>query len=178
MQAELPPTKAIQRLADVMSARRYEATAFEMDCWVAIIERVPERQFLAFLSHHYQTSPYAPQPSDATKFLDVAASPDAAFLILHQAVRTVGPYVVPNITEPVLVEAIHLFGGWASVNELMPAPSESFQMRSFRERFDACFNAAIAHVRINAVPLSGPLHALHHATPSPTLAIERASRES
>lgn len=150
----------LQALEDVMSARRYEMTTFEADAWMRIIQAVPRANFLAFLSHHYATSPYAPQPSDATKHLDLSINPDVAFNRLAALVGSVGPYSVPQLDDPILVTAIQLLGGWSAVNEQLPDVSQTHAMRAYRERFDACFNTAITKVRIEGAKPSGGLKAI------------------
>lgn len=146
-------------LKEVLSAYRYEATQFEAEVWLNIISAVPRDRFIAFLQHHYQTSPYAPKPADATKYLDTAINPDMAFQRLTMAVSSVGPWAVPDV-DPILRQAIHLLGGWSAVNDQMPDVSEIHAMRGFRERFNACFNTAIAQIRIEHIESPEPLKAL------------------
>ena len=153
-------SEQLQALTDVMSARRYEMTTFEADAWMRVIKAVPRANFLAFMSHHYATSPYAPQPSDATKHLDLSINPDVAFNRLAALVGSVGPYSAPQLEDPILVTAIQLLGGWSAVNEQLPDVSQSHAMRAYRERFDACFNTAITKVRIEGVRPSDGLKAI------------------
>jgi hypothetical protein len=136
-------------LSAVMSACRYEMTAFESDVWTGLIEKTPRDRFLAFLQHHYSTSAFAPKPSDASKFLDRSLDPNLALLRLMDLVKELGPYQSPPVDDPVLVSAIHLMGGWIKVNEEMPDVSMDAQMRRFKERFLTCFEQAIVQVRIN-----------------------------
>jgi len=147
-------------LKEVLSAYRYEATQFEAEVWLNIMTSVSRDRFIAFLQHHYQTSPYAPKPSDASKYLDTSINPDMAFQRLTLAVSSVGPWADPAIVDPILRQAIHLMGGWRAVNEQMPDISETHSMRAFRDRFNACFSTAIAQVRIERIATPEPLRAL------------------
>ncbi|CAN0083488.1 unnamed protein product, partial [Phaeothamnion confervicola] len=131
-----------------MSAHRYEMTEFEADAWMRVIEKVPASRFLAFLSHHFAVSPYAPKVSDATKHLDLTVNPDIAFNRLVALVAAIGPYATPPLDDAILVATVHNLGGWVTVNEQLPDPREAFAVRAYRERFIACFNAAISQVRI------------------------------
>jgi hypothetical protein len=144
-------------LQEVLSAYRYEVTDFEAGVWLNIIKAVPRDRFIAFLQHHYQTSPYAPKPADATKYLDTAINPDMAFQRLSLAVSSIGPWTDPKISEPILLQTIHLMGGWSAVNEQMPDVSKTHEMRAFRERFNACFNTALAQIRIERIEVPEPL---------------------
>lgn len=157
-------------LKEVMGAYRYEVTEFEAGVWLNIIDAVPKDRFIGFLRFHFQSSPFAPKPSDASKFLDPSINPDAAFQTLASAVSRVGPYEDPCIADPVLRQAVHLLGGWAVVNEQMPAPSEKYEMRAFRERFNTCFTSAIGQVRIEGVAEPEPLKTLLHADAARSLA--------
>ena len=159
----------LQALTDVMSARRYEMTQFEADAWMRVIKAVPAERFLSFLSHHYATSPFAPQPSDATKHLDLAINPDVAFTRLGALVASVGPYALPPVDDPILVTAIQMLGGWTAVNEQMPDVTQTHAMRAYRERFDAAFNTAITKVRIEGLKPADGLKAIG-ATSAPLIA--------
>lgn len=160
--AEADFADQLKALGDVMSARRYEMTDFEADAWLRVIKAVPRQRFLNFLSYHFASSPFAPQVSDATKHLDLAANPDVSFNRLAALVASVGPYAVPQIEDPVLVATIQNLGGWATVNEQLPDPSQPLATKAYRERFNACFNAAITQVRIDGQMPSEPLRAIGH----------------
>lgn len=149
-----------QALTEVMAARRYQLTDFEAVAWTKIINSVEPARFIAFLSHHYTTSPYAPTPSDATKFLDLAVNADVAFGRLERLIKECGPYQAPDASEPVLLTTIELLGGWASVNEELPDPKSTFEYKHFRERFDACFTEATVKMRINNEAPPPPLRAI------------------
>ena len=149
-----------QALADIMAARRYEMTPFEGRAWAQIIDAVEPRRFIAFVSHHYATSPYAPTPADATKYLDLAVNPDVSFGRLQRLIMELGPYRAPELSDPVLHTAIELMGGWAKVNEDLPDPREQFEFKRFRERFDAAFTEATVKVRINNETPQRPLLAI------------------
>jgi hypothetical protein len=139
--------RCTKALGDVMSARRYEMTDFEADVWLKLIDKIPAESFLAFLSHHFSTSPFAPQPADASKFLDTSLNPQTAYLELARMVREFGPYQEPPIQDPILVSAILLMGGWAKVNQDMPDLGD-FSAKAFKERFEASFSQAVVQVRI------------------------------
>jgi hypothetical protein len=79
-----------QALTEIMAARRYEMTSFEAKAWTKVIDAVSHERFIAFLSHHYATSPYAPTPSDATRCLDLAVNPDISFGRLVGLIRQYG----------------------------------------------------------------------------------------
>lgn len=153
-------TKQQAVLTEVFSAYRYEATEFEAGVWINIMKAVPEARFIAFLRHHYQVSPFAPKPADATKYLDTSINPEMSFQRLVSLVASVGPWADPKIEDPILLQTIHLMGGWSSVNEYMPDVGETRLMKAFRERFDACFNTAITHVRIDGMASPEPLRHL------------------
>ncbi len=155
-------------LKEVLGAYRYELTEFEAGVWLNIMRSVPRERFVAFLRHHYQTSPFAPKPSDATKHLDSSLSSERAFHRLGVAVAQIGPYADPQISDPILRQAIHLLGGWAAVNEQMPAASETHATRAFRERFDASFNMAVTQVRIDQIEQPDPLIAIGMGAGAPS----------
>lgn len=155
--------RQLEVLKEVMSARRYEMTSFEADIWIRIIESVSQERFLAFLQHHYMTSPFAPQPSDATRYLDVASNPDVAFARLQRLVSSVGPYQSPVDVDPVMTATIQNLGGWVTVNEQLPDPSDSYGVKAYRERFNAAFNSATAQVRIDGQMPTEPLRGISHA---------------
>ncbi len=138
-----------QALTEIMAARRYEMTPFEATAWTKIINAVEPKRFIAFVSHHYATSPYAPTPADATKFLDLGINPDVSFSRLERLVRQYGPYRAPPVSDPVLHVSIELLGGWSQVNEDLPDPRSAHDYKRFRERFDACFTEATVKVRID-----------------------------
>ncbi len=144
-------------LTEIMAARRYEMTPFEAAAWTKIIDAVEPSRFIAFLGHHYTTSPYAPTPADATKFLDLAVNPDVSFSRLERMVKERGPYKAPTEIDPVLHMAIELLGGWAQVNEELPDSRSTHDYKRFRERFDACFTEATVKVRINNEVPARPL---------------------
>jgi hypothetical protein len=147
------PDNSIQlsALGEVMAARRYEMTAFEADAWLSVIEAVPQERFLAFLKHHYATSPFAPTPSDATKHLDLSINPEVAFEDLRRLVRELGPYRTPVNVTPLLAHTIEALGGWVQVNAIMPDITNKQELRAFRERFDSAFGTSIVKVRIEGV---------------------------
>lgn len=157
----------------VMSSARYELTEFEAEVWVGIAQSVPCDQFLAFLKHHVLTSPYAPKPSDANQHFGSGTSPAAAFEQLRRLVRENGPWNVPELHDPVLVTTIQSMGGWIAVNEQLPDVSESHAVRAYRERFDACFNAAISQVNVRKQLPTQPLIALGNNEPRSQLLISR-----
>jgi hypothetical protein len=147
-EVELSPQE--RGLSNVMGSYRYVMTPFESEAWTKIIDAVSADRFLAFISHHYATSTFAPKPSDATKYLDLMVNPDVAYAKLERLVQSTGPYVEPDLAgDPILIATILNMGGWVSVNEKMPDRSETFLVRQFRERFDACFTEALVQVRIN-----------------------------
>ena len=78
-------------LVEVMASYRYEMTPFEAKAWHSIIDAVAPERFLAFLTHHYQSSPFAPKPSDASKALDVSTDPAVGFSRLERLVIDIGP---------------------------------------------------------------------------------------
>ena len=149
-----------QALTDIMAARRYEMTPFEARAWTKVINAVEPRRFIAFVSHHYASSPFAPTPADATKFLDLGINPEVSFARLERLVKECGPYKAPSVPDPVLHTAIELMGGWAKVNEDLPDSRESFEYKRFRERFDASFTEATVKVRINNEAPTKPLLAI------------------
>lgn len=155
---------ALRSLAEVAGMYRHELTEFEMSVWLRIVEAVPLEQFMGFLRNHVASSPFAPKPSDASKAFDLAVDPDSAYVKLARMVREVGPYESPELPDdPVLVTAVLLMGGWATVNEQMPDPMNSFAVKAFRERFDACFIQAVNQVRVRGVMPSQPLLAIGDA---------------
>jgi hypothetical protein len=141
----------LKALGEVMAARRYEMTQFEADAWLSIIDAVPQDRFLAFLKHHYATSPFAPSPSDATKHLDLGINPDVTFEELRRLVSELGPYRAPVNVTPLMAHTINALGGWVQVNTVMPDVTNKQELRAFRERFDAAFGASIVKVRIEGV---------------------------
>jgi hypothetical protein len=160
-------------LSEVMGSYRHEMTAFEAAAWSKIIESVPQERFLAFLSHHYQVSTFRPLPADASKYLDQAVDQEVAYAKLERLVRDLGPYVDPQIDDdPILVATVLNLGGWATVNERFPDPSQTFEVRAFKERFIANFNQALVHVRIyKQLPTQKlvPIGASPLALPAPRL---------
>lgn len=170
---DAPQVLALQQ---VMSAKRYEVTPFEADIWNGIIDSVSEARFMAFLKHHYLTSPFAPQPSDATKFLDTSANSKMALINLQALVKDLGPWREPNTSDPILIGTINLLGGWAKVNEDMPNPN-SLDFKRFSERFDACFNQSVVDVRIeNRIPV--PLKCLSTSTTALLLDSSKGNSEN
>jgi hypothetical protein len=163
-QVDQPYSIQLRALGNVMSARRYEMTEFEADAWMAIIQVVPEERFVAFLKHHYTPSPFAPQPSDATKHLDLAINPEVAFIKLAALVASVGPYSVPKDLDPILLATIQALGGWVAVNEHLPDMNQAQAVKAYRTRFDACFNTAVTQVRIEGLRSIDPLKAIGSTT--------------
>jgi hypothetical protein len=156
-------SKAAQALSEVMGSYRYELTPFEAAAWKRVIDAVSEDRFLAFLTHHYSISSFAPKPSDATKFLDLSVNPDVAYTKLERLVAELGPYKEPSVDDdPILVTTVLMLGGWVSVNEKMPDRSQSYQVKEFRDRFDACFTQALVQVRINKQMPTERLTAIGH----------------
>jgi hypothetical protein len=161
-----------QALAEVQAAYRHEMTEFEAGAWQRIIDAVPRERFLAFLSHFYSVSTFAPRPSDAAKALGLVQDPGVAFECLQREVRQVGPYSVPDIEDPVLVTCIQMLGGWMIVCRDLPDVSETFGVKQFKERFDACFNQALVQVRINRQLPTAPLVAIGQTQTAAQLAYQ------
>jgi hypothetical protein len=140
-------------LTEVMSAYSHHMTVFEARVWKTIIDSAPPEAFLLFLQRHILSSKFRPTPSDAAVALGIGGSvdPTLAYAELERAVRTVGPYKVPEINDPVLRSAINQLGGWSLVNEQMPDPSQQFLIKAFRDRFDAAYRLASVEVTIHGI---------------------------
>ena len=140
-------------LTEVMSTYSHHMTVFEARVWKTIIDSVPSEAFMLFLQRHFLSSKFRPTPSDAAVALGIGGSvdPTLAYAELERAVRTVGPYKVPEINDPVLRSAINQLGGWAHVNEQMPDPSQQYLIKAFRDRFDAAYRLASVEVTIRGI---------------------------
>lgn len=153
------------KLAEVMGMLKHEVTAFEVEIWQNIMRRTSRESFFSFLKM-YLLSPEsrfgAPKPHDAAKALGFAVNPEVAYWIVDEAVRTFGPYQEPDISDPVLIQAIQIMGGWAHVNEIMPAQNDTFKVGQFKDRFTAAMTVASNRVLIEGVAPE-PLKALGNA---------------
>jgi hypothetical protein len=180
------PEESIEALAQVLGMWRYEATAMEGAAWRQIMAAAPVARFRAFLQQHVMAgSGFPPKPSEAAKALQLVVDPESAYAMLERLVRETGPYKEPQLDDPVMVQAILYMGGWVTLNEQMPDPQNGFAVKSFRERWDACFTQAVSAVRINgqlptqpllslSSPRGMPAPALGHAA-SPQIASERGA---
>lgn len=166
-------TEQMNVLNEVMSASRYQMTDFEIELWMGIAKAVPKEQFMAFLRHHVLTSPYPPKPSDANQHFGSSKDPALAYETLRALVRENGPWNVPEQADAVMVATIQSLGGWIAVNEQLPDVRESHAVRAYRERFDACFNAAISQVSVRKQLPTKPLIALGNDQPTSQLLISR-----
>lgn len=153
------------KLAEVMGMLKHEVTDFEVEIWQNIMRRTEREKFFAFLKM-YLLSPEsrygAPKPHDAAKALGFAVNPEVAYWLLDEAVRTFGPYQEPGISDPVLIQAIQIMGGWSHVNEIMPAQTDSFRVGQFKERLAAAMTVASNRVLIDGAQPE-PLKALGNA---------------
>lgn len=171
-----PPPQCVDALSEVMGMYRYEMTSFEGGIWKRIMGSVPPDRFLRFLQHFVATSKgFPPKPNDATKALELTIDPDGAYARIERLVKEHGPYQEPAIADPVLVTAIVYMGGWVTLNEQMPDPSNGFALKNFRDRFDACFNQAVNAVRIAGQMPERPLLSLASPRPAPQPALEHQS---
>jgi hypothetical protein len=154
---------AREALVETFAYYKYEVTRFEADLWSRIIDEHGDEAMLAFLQTHLRTSQFAPKISDAQRLLSPGhASEDAAFLSLNAAVRQCGPYGNPRFDDPAIATAVRQLGGWAAVNEQLPAPTAVHDFEAFKRRFAAAYEVARAQHAIQGKPshrLLG-LHAL------------------
>lgn len=172
---KLPPQASSDALAELLGMYRHQVTAFEANAWKAIMCAVSEETFMAYLqSHVFGGSAFAPKPSEATRALGLILDPESAYAYVERLVRELGPYVEPAISDPVLVQTILYMGGWVTLNEQMPDPTNGFAVKNFRDRFDACFNQASNAVRIRGDLPSRPLLALSSPRPIPAAALPLA----
>ena len=129
--------------------RGHTLTMFEADVWKSIIDNTPEAHFKAFLKHHVLTSKFCPTPADAAAALGLQGGDvQVAYGQLERMVQKFGPYAVPDLSDSVLISAIHHLGGWAAVVESFPSPKETFLAKAFRERFEVAFKTAVSDVCI------------------------------
>mgnify|MGYP001627112823 CR=1 FL=1 len=139
-------------LIQVMGMFKHGMTEFEAKLWANLMDVTPRGRFENFLKA-YILSPQArygaPKPNDAAAALGLTLDAEAAYNQLEAAVRQYGPYQIPaSIKDPVMVQAINNLGGWVRVNEMMPSPENSFEVKSFKERFSGALTQAVNQVRI------------------------------
>ncbi len=169
-------------LAQLLGAKRYEATDIEMEIWERIVRHPALKPgvFRKFLIHHVTSSTFAPQPNEAMQALGLQLDTDQAFRELVRLVRAKGPYAAPEGVDPALVAAVHTLGGWEKVNSTMPDPSlpeNSYLMKQFRDEFESAFKHAQNAVNVRGL-VPPPLLAIGQAAATPLLAHTRTERLS
>lgn len=156
----------LSALNEVLTSYKSDITPFEAEVWKRIILRSSREQFLAFLERHMRTSVFAPKPSDAERaFHPSGQNIEVAFERLRQLVESFGPYRVPEINEPAMVGAIAALGGWVKVNEEMPARTESYLIKDYKDRFSAVYTFSETSQALRGLP--PPAHALAIAIQKP-----------
>lgn len=153
-------------LSNVMAMLKAHAmTDFEAGLWHRIMEQTSREKFQRYLES-YVLSPQAkfgpPTPGNAATALGLALDPETAYAQIEIAVRTFGPYQLPEIHDPVLLMAIKNMGGWAAINEQMPGAANSFEQKAFKDRFTSALTLAINQVRIEGMAVE-PLRAIGDA---------------
>lgn len=139
-------------LSHVMGMWTKILSDFERQLWRTVMQSTSLEKFRRALQA-YIFSPEAkfgpPQPGQIAAYVGLTVDPAAAYAQLEAAVRDFGPYQVPPVTDAVLLQAIHNMGGWAAVNASMPAPSQAYETKQFRDRFQGCLISAINQVRVD-----------------------------
>ena len=170
----------INALNEVLASYKCEVTPFEAGVWKRIISRVERNQFLAFLERHMLSSVYAPKPADAERaFHPSGQNVDVAFEKLRELTQRFGPYQRPEIDDPALVSAIAALGGWQAVNEEMPAKTETYLTKAYRDRFEAVYQFAEVSRAVRGIQHSTESFAIGISKPmvrmSPSRQVEDAS---
>lgn len=158
---------AREALVETFAYYKYEVTRFEADLWSRIIDEYGDEAVLSFLQVHLRQSQFAPKVSDAQRLLCPGrANEDAAFLSLNAAVRRWGPYGSPHFDDPAIALAVVHLGGWPAVNEQLPSPAAAYDFETYKRRFSAAYQVAVAEQTLHGVS-SFRLKGLH-ALGSPT----------
>lgn len=166
------PSHQIQMALDAVSQAfaqvKAEPTPAEAALWADEIDRMgpgPIMSFIKFWMSGGGQDGYlrAPRIDDARRFVDPEwMDAGAALQLMHDLVRSVGPYRVPDKSEGMsqrLQSSIAALGGWARVCEIMPEPSQEFAWREFAKRFDAAWSQAQAR-ELMGLPPAAPLKSL------------------
>ena len=161
------PTTASEMLASMARLYKYDLSEFESMLWEAqIFSQFPDQIVMRALLDHMEL------PSADAKFMPkygaikAKLEPVRGFGEIERAVRTGSPYVMPDLKDPVLVEAVHQMGGWTLVCAEMPDPRERpIDFDRYLRRFESALGFARNQVNVQG-KLPAPLAAIGIANTS------------
>lgn len=179
------PNNARAMLAEMASMYRYELTDFESMMWEAqVFSQHSDDVVMRALLDHMETPGKDAQFMPHYGKIKNKLEPVLGFLEIESAVRTGSPYKVPDIHDPVVVEAIQCMGGWAKVCSEMPdARERPIDYDRYLKRFEVALVAARNKVNVQGyrpAPLAAIGAPAATALPSPSshLALEAPAASS
>lgn len=156
-------TSAQKALSEVMALYNKEMTDFEIMLWTKIIADHGDAPVIRVLLKHCEKSVFAPKPADALAVLCPGnENPMVALEELVRVARKTGPYEDPDFKDRALASTVLLLGGWVTVNEQLPDPTDRFAYEAYYKRFDALYKQAQADLMTNGgqAPVLLGLHSL------------------
>jgi hypothetical protein len=131
-------------LVEVYGYYRQELRDTEVLMWHRKLAGHSVEVIAAAFDIHTSRSGYCPRFSD---ILDVIAPRSKALLFedLHHNVVRRGPYRAPVFDLPETREIVERLGGWQTVCEEMPLPSDRNAYDAYRKRVDALYDPAFIH---------------------------------
>lgn len=145
------PSSAAGMLAEMARIYKYDLSAFEALLWqTQVFDDFPDEVVMRALMEHMMgngpDAKFMPKPGAIKNRL--VHTP--GFAEIHAAVKVGSPYIAPNISDPALIEAIQMMGGWAQVCAEMPDNRESpIDYDRYTKRFEAAIGAARNKVNIH-----------------------------
>jgi len=155
------PSGARELLGAMINIYKYDLSDAEAVLWEhEVFSRYPEEQIMRALKAHMESgkpdAKFMPRYGEIKKMLE----PTGGFAQVVQAVRDAGPYAQPDISDPVLLAAIHQMGGWATVCAELPDGRENpIEFDRYMKRFDVALAFARTAIRVQGV-LPPPLTAI------------------
>lgn len=151
---QIPPSVSVaaEAVGQMFSQAQREITPVESGLWMVEIGRLGPESLLAFaqfwMSGGGQTSSgqmfaRAPRIDDFRRYADPSyVDEQRALELLQELVRTVGPYIDPDIADPRLRAAVHSMGGWARICQDLPSRTEDFAFKRFSDVFRQAWTVA------------------------------------
>jgi hypothetical protein len=146
---DLPSTPQ-ELLAQMARMYKYELSDFEALLWTAQVFSVyPAQAVMRALMAHMESGTHDANFMPRHGAIKAKLEPVVGFKEIEQAIKQVGPYQLPNITDPVLLTAIEQMGGWARVcNELPDPVVRPIDFDRYVKRFEVAILAAKNQVQV------------------------------
>lgn len=138
------PVSPEDMLAYMVNIYRYDLSAFEALLWEAQIFSVhPAQEVMRALMAHMESGTHDANFMPKYGAIKARLEPAPGVEQIVAAVKATGPYSVPSISDPGILGAIEMMGGWVAVCEQLPDPvAKPIDYDRYLKRLEVALQAA------------------------------------